>query len=152
MNWSLSLRPCWRGKGEVWKNSYDRAFARSMFSWSIDAVSQFSEAFCDTELTRKELNDFAVSLVLCCTFMVLYLLQIWRLPPFQNEAPHFRYDGPSSQICPPPNYDRSLQIWLVALALKSSASWLDMCPSRILSAISQYSQWKSWSHIKVKYS
>ncbi len=62
MNRSLSLRPCWREKGEVWKNSYDIAFARSMFSWFIDAVSQFSETFCDTKLTRKKLNDFAVSL------------------------------------------------------------------------------------------
>ncbi len=139
MNWSLSLRPCWRGKGEVWKDSYDRAFARSMFSWSIDAVSQFSEAFCDIELTRKGLNDFAVSLILCCTFMVLYLLQIWRLPPFHNEAPHSRYGGPLSQICPSPplpNYGTSLQIWLLALTLKPSTSWLDICSSRILSAIS----------------
>ncbi len=62
MNRSLSLRPCWRGKGEVWKNSYDIAFARSMFSWFIDAVSQFSETFCGTKLTRKKMNDFAVSL------------------------------------------------------------------------------------------
>jgi len=62
MNRSLSLRSCWREKGEVWKNSYDIAFARSMFSWFIDAVSQFSETFCDTKLTRKKLNDFAVSL------------------------------------------------------------------------------------------
>lgn len=62
MNWSLSLRSCWREKDEVWKNSYDIAFAQSMFSWFIDAVSQFSETFCDTKLMRKKLNDFAVSL------------------------------------------------------------------------------------------
>ncbi len=139
----------WSMKGFIWQSI--RAIDVQLIHWCCKSI--FWD-FLRYRVNEKEIEWF------CCIFdSLLYLydslsssnmtasffskwgipLQIWR-PSLPNMFPS------------PSNYDRSLQIWLVALTLKSSASWLDMCLSRILSAISQYSQWKSWSHIKVKYS
>ncbi len=136
----------WSMKEFIWQSI--RAIDVQLIHWCCKSI--FWD-FLRYRVNKKEIEWF------CCIFdSLLYLYD--SLSSSNITASPFSKWGISLQIWRSSlsnmffssNYDRSLQIWLVALTLKSSTSWLDMCLSRILSAISQYSQWKSWSHIKVK--
>ncbi len=80
----------WNMKGFVWHSI--RAIDVQLIHWCCKSIFW---GFLRCRVNEKGIEWF------CYTFMVLYLLHIWRLPHFQNEAPHSRYGGPPSQICSP---------------------------------------------------